>query len=100
MDEEYENENNNLAVTLTAIGLAASAVAGVRYIKVVRAERAKRKQIKAWEQDRVATIRASRDKLMAMMADPNVSLSEVLAAWRREQEFLDIVCHPSTQDLT
>lgn len=96
MDEEYEN---NLAIALTAIGLAASAVAGVRYIKTVREERAKRKKIEAWEQDRLATIRASRDRIMEMLADPNVSLSEAMAAWKRENEFLDIVCHPSTKDL-
>ena len=60
-------------------------------LKVVRKERGKRKKIREWELMNSSAIRASKERLMRMVADPESTPREILVALEEEQEFLKII---------
>lgn len=83
---------------LAIIGVVTTAV-GVNYINTVRKERAKRKKIEAWKQDRLNCIHDAAKRIAEMLVDDNYSAEDVRKAWEEEQEFLTIIVNPQTMDL-
>lgn len=96
MEEETEETSNFAVIALSAVVIGA----GIYVMKkTARKERAEREKIEAWKQNRINLIKSSRDRVVSMMLDPDVTVAEALRVWREDQKFIGIVCHPSTMDM-
>ena len=87
MDEEEKTHK----IFWTFAGLASCGVIGHEFMKIMKTERAKRKRIKAWEQENIACIRAYKARMEDFIDSPEFTMHELGKRMKEEIAFLDIV---------
>lgn len=93
------NKDEKIAVAIIAACFVPPVFAAVEYFKIVRVERAKRKQIEIWEQESIALIRETHDRTMKKLMDRNVPLNEALEYMIEQQKFVRQVTQDKQLDV-